>query len=132
MRASVMFSILLAVLVAVSAEGAVEPADSCKDAKAKAVGKKAADLLKAYGKNSSSRRAQRARTWTGTCVRWRDATVSAAHAIRCTSSRLPARRALTRTAIPARPPGATAQARVTSFTCRPAAPSSRWRARYST
>jgi hypothetical protein len=51
MRTSLVASILLAILVAVSAEGGVEPADSCKDAKAKAVGKKTADVLTAYGKN---------------------------------------------------------------------------------
>lgn len=51
MQTRVVFSILLAMLAAASAQAGVDPADSCKDAKAKAVGKKAADLLKAYGKN---------------------------------------------------------------------------------
>jgi hypothetical protein len=38
-------------LAGASAQAGVDPQDACKDSKAKTTGKKAADLLKAYGKN---------------------------------------------------------------------------------
>jgi len=54
MTANVLFSLIATVFFAAAAPAlaASDPADACKASKAKAAGKKAASLLKAYGKNT--------------------------------------------------------------------------------